>query len=97
MEADNDYDKRVTCVKCDGSFEELDIDKFYLRKAVVNKMEPTEIPVMKNQQDTAIFFRVEPEVKQKLQEIARVERRSVASIILLLVDKKIAEMKKNAN
>jgi predicted transcriptional regulator len=41
----------------------------------------------------AIFFRVDPEIKERLQEIARSERRSVASVILLLIDKKIGENK----
>lgn len=42
--------------------------------------------------DSAIFFRVEPKIKEKLQELARAERRSVASLILLLIDKRIKEI-----
>jgi predicted DNA-binding protein len=42
--------------------------------------------------DTAIFFRVEPEVKLKLQEVAKNERRSVASLVLLLIDKYLEEL-----
>lgn len=38
---------------------------------------------------TAIFFRVEPELKQRLQDLARAQRRSVASLILLLIEEKI--------
>ena len=41
---------------------------------------------------TAIFFRIKPEMKKKLQEMAKVERRSVASLILLLIDEKLKEI-----
>ena len=38
------------------------------------------------------LLRLEPEVKNKLKEIAETERRSITSLILLLVDKKISEV-----
>lgn len=41
---------------------------------------------------TAIFFRIAPEVKERLQEMAKSERRSVASLIHLLIDKKMQEV-----
>ncbi len=45
---------------------------------------------------STFLLRIEPKVKSKLQQIAEVERRSITSLILLLVDKKISEVEENA-
>ena len=39
-----------------------------------------------------IFLKVEPELKTKLKELARVERRSLTSIILPLIEKRLNEV-----
>lgn len=41
---------------------------------------------------STLLLRLEPEIKEKLQEISKLERRSMSSIILILIDKKIAEV-----
>jgi len=38
------------------------------------------------------LLRVNPDVKNKLQAMAEAERRSITSLILLLIDKKISEV-----
>lgn len=38
------------------------------------------------------LLRIEPEIKEKLEKIALEERRSITSLILLLIDKKISEV-----
>lgn len=46
-----------------------------------------------NRSTRATFLiRLEPELKDKLEKIAVLERRSITSLILLLIDKKIAEV-----
>lgn len=42
-----------------------------------------------------IFLKVEPELKEKVRKFADVERRSMTSLILLMIDKYIEE-KENA-
>lgn len=42
--------------------------------------------------DTAIFFRISPELKKRLQEMAKVERRSVTSLIMLMIEDKLIEV-----
>jgi len=39
--------------------------------------------------DSTLLIRLEPETKEKLKEIAETERRSMTSLILFLIDKKI--------
>lgn len=43
---------------------------------------------MKNE---TIFIKIEPETKAKVKEICRKERRSITSLILFLLDKKLGE------
>ena len=38
-----------------------------------------------------IFLKVDSEIKQRLQDIAKAERRSMTSIILLLIERKLRE------
>lgn len=42
------------------------------------------------------LVRLEPEVKAKFRKIAKAERRSMNSLILVFIDKKIAEAKERA-
>ena len=42
--------------------------------------------------DTTLLLRFEPETKEKLRKIAEAERRSMSSLILFLIDKKINEV-----
>jgi len=44
---------------------------------------------MKNE---TILLRIEPATKKKLLEIAEQERRSMTSLILFLIDKRLAEV-----
>ncbi len=37
-----------------------------------------------------IFLRIEPELKRRVQDLARAERRSVTAFILLLLERKAA-------
>lgn len=40
----------------------------------------------------AIYFKVDPELKEKVEQLAKAERRSVASFIHILIDEKLREM-----
>jgi len=39
-----------------------------------------------------LLIRIEPETKNKIKEIARSERRDMTSLVLYLIDRKIAEV-----
>jgi len=41
---------------------------------------------------TQLLIRLEPETKAKIRKIARAERRDMTSLVLSLLDKKIAEV-----
>jgi len=43
-----------------------------------------------------IFIRLKPKLKHRVRKLAEVERRSITSFVLSLIDKKIDEVK-NAN
>lgn len=47
--------------------------------------------------DSTLLLRLEPETKEKLREIAEIERRSMTSLILFLIDKKIKEAENGTN
>ena len=40
-----------------------------------------------------LLIRLEPRIKGRLKEIAKAERRDMTSLVLFLIDKKIAEAK----
>lgn len=42
---------------------------------------------------STFLLRMEPELKERLQRMANAERRSMTSLILFLIDKKIKECK----
>jgi len=44
-----------------------------------------------------IIIRTEPETKAKIRKIAKAERRDMTSLILTLIDKKIAEVQNARN
>lgn len=39
--------------------------------------------------DETIFIRIDPEIKERVKEICKSERRSLSSLILILIDEKI--------
>jgi len=41
----------------------------------------------------SLYIRLEPKLKQKFRKIAKSERRDMNSLVLFLIDKKIAEVK----
>jgi len=47
--------------------------------------------------ESTLLLRLEPETKEKLREIAENERRSMTSLILFLIDKKIKESEESEN
>jgi predicted DNA-binding protein len=48
---------------------------------------------MINMDKDIIFFKIEPELKKGLKEIAKNERRTLTSIILPLIEKRLGEVK----
>ena len=42
---------------------------------------------------TQLLIRLEQQTKKKLKEIAKAERRDMTSLMLVLIDRKIAEVK----